>query len=103
MRRKRKKTSGAVKAAAPAGAAGLAATAVWRFVQRKRNAAGATAPENAPSAVRDWTCECGQRFRVSGEDRHRGYWLEDADDADPVLGDQCPSCEKPLSQQEAVA
>ena len=103
MRRKRKKKASAAKVAAPAGAAGLAATAVWRFVQRKRNAAGAMAPEDAPSAVRDWTCECGQSFRVSGEDRHRVFWLADAEDGDPVLGDQCPNCEKSLSGQEAAA
>lgn len=105
MRRKRKQKANAAKLAGPAaGAAGLAATAVWRFVRRKRGAAG-DGPglgQDAPAAKRDWTCECGQQFRVSGEDRHRVFWLADADDGDPVLGDQCPSCEKPLSTQEAA-
>ena len=103
MRRKRKQKAGAAKVAPVAGAAGLAATGVWRFLQRRRGAGGgAVAPEDAPSAKRDWTCECGQQFRVSGEDRHRVFWLADADEGDPVLGDQCPSCEKPLSTQEAA-
>lgn len=101
MRRKRKKGN-AVKMAPAAGAAGLAATGVWRLLRRRRAGAGATAPGDAPSAKRDWTCECGQQFRVAGEDRHRVFWLADASDDDPVLGDHCPNCEKPLSAQEAA-
>jgi hypothetical protein len=105
MRRKRSRKPSAAKVAAPAGAAGLAATALWRVVRRRRAAgpAGSPPPEEAPSAMREWSCECGQRFRVSGEDRHRVFWLEDASDDDPVLGDQCPSCERSLTAQEASA
>ena len=102
MTRKRKQKANAAKVAPVAGAAGRAATGVWRFLQRRRGGAGAVAPEDAPSARRDWTCECGQQFRVSGEDRHRVFWLADAYDSDPVLGDQCPTCETPLSTQEAA-
>ena len=104
MRRKRSRKPSAAKIAAPAGAAGLAATALWRFVQRRRSSgAQALTPEEAPSAMREWTCECGERFRVSGEDRHRVFWREDASDDDPVLGDECPNCEQSLSAQEAAA
>jgi hypothetical protein len=45
---------------------------------------------------RPWTCECGQRFIVTGQDRHRIYWLEEAEERDPVLGDACPSCDRRL-------
>ncbi|HEU4657386.1 MAG TPA: hypothetical protein VFR97_07665 [Capillimicrobium sp.] len=43
-----------------------------------------------------WRCECGQRYRVSGEGRHRVYWVEDAPEGDPVLGTECVNCERPL-------
>jgi hypothetical protein len=46
-----------------------------------------------------WSCQCGQEFRVSGRDRHRLYWLPDAKPEDPVLDDQCPNCERQLSEQ----
>ena len=102
LKRKRKSTAAKAAPAAGAGAAGLAATAAWRFVRRRRGTADGLG-EDAPAAKRDWTCECGQQFRVAGEDRHRVFWLADAEDGDPVLGDQCPNCEKPLSTQEAAA
>ena len=43
-----------------------------------------------------YTCECGQMYRVTGVDRHRVYWPADAADDQPVLGDACVRCEKPL-------
>jgi hypothetical protein len=43
-----------------------------------------------------WSCECGQAYRVSGEGRHRVYWLVDAPEADPVMGSTCVNCERPL-------
>jgi hypothetical protein len=47
----------------------------------------------------DWQCECGQEYRVSGEGRHRVYWLRDASPDDPVLEPQCPNCERPLPHE----
>lgn len=43
-----------------------------------------------------WHCECGQEYVVSGQDRHQIYWLEGADESDPVLSDNCPNCDRPL-------
>ena len=42
------------------------------------------------------TCECGQAYRVSGEGRHRVYWLQGASANDPVIGDSCPECDREL-------
>lgn len=44
----------------------------------------------------EWTCECGQAYRVSGEGRHRVFWLEGAAANDPVIGSVCPECEREL-------
>ena len=46
-----------------------------------------------------WSCECGQEYRVQGEDRHRIYWLADASVSDPVLESQCPECGRPLPRE----
>jgi hypothetical protein len=70
-------------------ALGLGVTAGAVLVRRRR-AAGQR------SAVSEWTCACGQRFRVSGIGRHRVYWIEDAAPDDPVVGDRCPACDRPL-------
>jgi hypothetical protein len=43
-----------------------------------------------------WTCACGTRFRTVGAGRHQVFWLLDGPEGDPVLGDLCPSCERPL-------
>jgi hypothetical protein len=43
-----------------------------------------------------YTCECGQAFRVTGVDRHRVYWPEGADRDEPVMGDTCIACDRPL-------
>jgi len=43
-----------------------------------------------------YTCECGQAYRVTGVDRHRVYWPEGAERDEPVLGDACVRCERPL-------
>jgi hypothetical protein len=42
----------------------------------------------------EWTCACGQQFRVSGTGRHRVYWLAEASAADPVVGERCPACDR---------
>lgn len=109
MRRpKKSRKPAAAKAAGVAAPVGLALAAAWRRARRKglpgTDAAAASGMgEDAPAAMRDWTCECGQRFRVSGEDRHRVFWTDGAEDGDPVMGDACPNCERSLSEQEAAA
>ncbi len=89
-------------------AAALALGAGARVALRRRSA-GARAdqpapvvpgpPSEAPAAEtveETWSCECGQEYRVQGEDRHRVYWLADAAVSDPVLEGKCPNCERPL-------
>jgi hypothetical protein len=36
---------------------------------------------------------------VTGEGRHRVFWLPDAGPEDAVLDDACPECERKLSLQ----
>lgn len=43
-----------------------------------------------------YTCECGQKYKVTGVDRHRVYWPAGAGEDQPVLGTQCVACERPL-------
>jgi len=70
--------------------AGAVAAALWR-----RRAA-------ATAATRQWSCGCGQAYRVSGIDRHRIYWP--AGETDPVLHGGCVSCGAPLpAEHERVA
>jgi hypothetical protein len=71
-------------------ALGTAAAAAALVVQRRR--AGTDR-----RATSEWTCGCGQRFRVAGIGRHRVFWTESAAPDDPVVGDRCPSCDRPLS------
>jgi hypothetical protein len=47
-------------------------------------------------AAATFTCQCGQKYRVSGVDRHRVYWPAGAAEDAPVLGDACIACETPL-------
>ncbi len=95
-------------------ALGGAAAAVAR---RRSGSAGAAGPsparesagappsqEPAAEVVEEtFTCECGQEYRVSGEDRHRVYWLKDAEVSDPVLGQTCPNCDRPLPHDHPTA
>ena len=45
-----------------------------------------------PDARGSWNCDCGQAYLVSGVDRHRVYWLPDAQPSDPLLERACVSC-----------
>jgi hypothetical protein len=69
----------------------------------RRRPAARPAQEAAPAAREAWTCACGQAFFVAGRDRHRVYWLDGADEADPVLGDRCPSCDRPLPAESGTS
>jgi hypothetical protein len=121
-RRRTHRTSGprlAGLAAILAALAGAVAT-----VARRRGAAsgasGAAGGSGSPSAAEapgappsqepaaevvehTYTCECGQEYRVSGEDRHRVYWLKDAEVSDPVLSQTCPNCDRPLPHDHPTA
>src|SRR4051812_13179090 len=55
------------------------------------------------TGVESWTCQCGQRYRVTGEGRHRVYWPDGAPESDPVLGGKCVSCERPLPGEHIPA
>jgi hypothetical protein len=77
-----------------AAALALVAAAVARPLARRRAAASRSA---TPRPAREsWRCACGQGFLVAGRDRHRICWLEGAAEAEPLLTDCCPSCDRPL-------
>jgi len=42
------------------------------------------------------TCQCGQKYRVSGLGRHRIYWPEGAPESEPLMIPVCANCERPL-------
>jgi hypothetical protein len=70
-----------------------------------RENAGAP-PSEAPAAEvveATYTCECGQEYRVTGQDRHRVYWVAGAEVSDPVLGSDCVECGRPLPHDHAAA
>jgi len=58
--------------------------------------AKAAAAERVDSGAEEWSCQCGQSFRIQGQGRHRVFWLADADASDPVIGAVCPACDRPL-------
>jgi hypothetical protein len=89
----------AAKIATATAVAGVTAGAVV-LVRRRRPATGAPwnlrgAEPRAPEPE-IWTCACGTAFRVAGAGRHQVLWLADAPEDEPVLGDHCPSCDRPL-------
>jgi hypothetical protein len=93
-------------------AAGGAAAVLLRRVRGDSSAGPAPARETAgappsqtPAAEvveHTYTCECGQEYRVSGQDRHRVYWVKDAEVSDPVLGQQCVDCERALPHDHSA-
>jgi hypothetical protein len=117
MRRKRSRTPGAGAIAGVAAAAGVAGTALWRLARRRRSADDRPAPAPPPAepgagpaesaaseTVRQqWSCACGQVFVVSGDDRHRVYWLPDAPISSPLMDRSCPNCERELPAAGAAA
>jgi MYXO-CTERM domain-containing protein len=74
-----------------AGILALAAVVALAVKQRRRPGRQAASPPNE-STRREWRCQCGQEYLVTGADRHRIYWLADADAENPVLGQECASC-----------
>jgi hypothetical protein len=87
-------------AVAAALAAALAAVGV-RLAPVRRAPAHAGEHEERPEPT--YTCSCGATYRVSGSDRHRVYWLADAPEEEPVIGDRCVQCDAPLPAGRATA
>jgi hypothetical protein len=55
------------------------------------------------SRRREWRCQCGQEYVVSGVDRHRVYWPAGASPDDPVLDLVCVECGAPLPATREVS
>ena len=110
---RRRSRSGPPLPAVLGGLAALAAGAGAAFLRLRKAGGGdddlRTAPGSPPSQVpatkavhQEWTCQCGQQYRVSGEGRHRIYWLPDAPVSDPVTEGRCVSCERELPGDQAT-
>jgi hypothetical protein len=74
-----------------AGILALAAVVALAVKRRRRPGLHAASPSHE-SGRREWRCQCGQEYLVTGADRHRIYWLAGADVENPVLGQECVSC-----------
>jgi hypothetical protein len=94
--------------------AALVAGAGAALLRRRRAGGGGddvrAAPGSPPSQVpatkavhQEWTCQCGQQYRVSGEGRHRIYWLPDAPISDPITEGRCANCERELPGDQVSA
>ena len=96
--KRKKKNDTARRAGLAAVAAGLMA-AIAGVLGRRRLTSG-DGDRRGGRFRRDkrpkYKCECGQAYRVTGVDRHRVYWPEGAERDEPVLGDTCVNCDRPL-------
>jgi hypothetical protein len=63
-----------------------AAAAVAVVIGRRRRG------DSSDDGRDSWSCHCGQAYLVSGLDRHRVYWLPEAQQSDPLLARGCVSC-----------
>lgn len=77
---------------------GAAAVAIALGVLGRRRASG-----GAPEAVTYWSCACGEALRSVGAGRHQVHWRADAPQDDPILGDRCPNCGRPLTAEPSHA
>lgn len=82
--------------------AGLAASGVAYALSRMNRRRRAGAHDRPPEEIQAYTCACGQVFRMTGAGRHRVYWLAEAAENDPILGHQCPSCDRELPRDQDV-
>ena len=101
MRLKRnKKNETARRAGLAVVAAGLLAAIAGVLGRRRMTSDGEGGTGLSGRFRRDkrpkYTCECGQVYRVTGVDRHRVYWPQGAERDEPVLGDTCVNCDRPL-------
>jgi hypothetical protein len=111
----RSRARGAGLTAAAAALAAVLGAALARLTNRGRSEAGVGSAEisasaryrrrragSQPDEVASYTCDCGADYRVSGTDRHRVYWLADASEDSPVMGDRCVQCDAPLPSGRAA-
>jgi hypothetical protein len=82
-------------------AAALVAARVWS----RRSAAPEPEPETEPQAPqgREWRCECGQEYVVSGVDRHRVYRPAGDTPGEPLLEARCTNCGAALPATREMA
>jgi hypothetical protein len=95
-RRSRRRTARPGPALLIAGAAGALAAAGFAFRGRLAALPAKLRRRDDRPGNADWTCQCGQDYRVTGQGRHRVYWPAGADKAEPVLSGKCVNCERPL-------
>jgi hypothetical protein len=90
----------AAKIATATAVAGAATAGAVVLARRRSGATGTTITfrggRQRAAEPETWTCACGTAFRVAGAGRHQVLWLADAPEDEPVLGDHCPSCDRPL-------
>jgi hypothetical protein len=102
QRKESAKTAGVVAAGVAVAAAAVALGARRR---RRSRSTGRRVDRGGPARAEPtyWTCVCGERFRTVGTGRHQVYWLADAPESEPLLGDTCPSCGRPLDVAAELA
>jgi hypothetical protein len=86
-------------------AAALAAAAIARRRLQPHSSApvaAAGADEDESSQAREWRCDCGQEYVVSGVDRHRVYWPAGGSPDDALLELRCVECGAPLPATREV-
>jgi hypothetical protein len=100
MRLKRKKKNETARRAGLAAVAAGLLAAIAGLAGRRRKGAAGSEGRGGRFGRRDkretFTCESGQAYRVTGVDRHRVYWAEGAGRDEPVMGDTCVACDRPL-------
>jgi uncharacterized protein with LGFP repeats len=86
-------------------AAALAAAAIARSRLQTRSpapVAAASGDAEESSQAREWRCQCGQEYVVSGVDRHRVYWPAGGSADDALLELRCVECSAPLPATREV-
>src|SRR3954447_8701378 len=95
-RRRSRRTPETRSALLVAGAAGALAAAGFALRGRLAAIPARLRRRDDRPGTDDWTCECGQAYRITGQGRHRVYWPAGAEAGEPVLDGACVNCERPL-------
>jgi hypothetical protein len=95
-RRRSRRTTRLRPALLVAGAAGALAAAGYALRGRLAAVPAKLRRTDDRPGTDDWTCQCGQAYRVTGQGRHRVFWPAGADKAEPVISGACVNCERPL-------
>src|SRR5215210_3803282 len=101
MRVKRKKQNETARRAGLAAVVAGLLAAIAGVLGRRRMTSGGNGGTGLSGRFRrdkrpKYTCECGQVYRVIGVDRHRVYYPQGTERDEPVLGDTCVNCDRPL-------